>query len=37
MVPLSNPKEITFRPLPKQWEAWQYLEDDLTFEVLFGG
>lgn len=30
-------REITFKPLPKQWVAWQFLEDDETFELLFGG
>lgn len=29
--------QITFSPEPKQWVAWQYLNDDHTNEVLFGG
>ena len=29
--------EITIRPTKKQDEAWAYLEDDITTELLFGG
>lgn len=28
---------IQFKPEPKQYVAWQYLTDDVTNEVLFGG
>jgi len=28
---------INFKPLPKQWEALQFLNDDSTTEVLYGG
>jgi hypothetical protein len=31
------PKDITFRPSPKQFEAWQYLTDDVTTEIGYGG
>lgn len=40
MPPFSKPqepKQITFKPLPKQWVAWQFLEDDEILEVLYGG
>lgn len=36
-VKKEDRREITFKPLPKQWVAWQFLEDDETFELLFGG
>jgi len=28
---------ISFEPLPKQHQAWQYLQDETTNEILFGG
>jgi len=28
---------LTFKPLPKQFVAWQLLSDDLTTELLYGG
>lgn len=28
---------IDFKPLKKQWHAWQYLNDNETTEVLYGG
>lgn len=29
--------DIKFKPTKKQYEAWEYLNDDITTEVLFGG
>lgn len=29
--------EINWKPLPKQFKAWEYLNDNETSEVLFGG
>lgn len=33
-VPSHN---IQFKPLPKQHLAWQYLTDDKTRNILYGG
>lgn len=32
-----EPVTIRFDLLPKQWEAWDALDDDTTFEVVYGG
>jgi len=34
---MSKELTINFKPLPRQVEAWTYLNDDTTTEVLFGG
>lgn len=34
---LSNSLQITFKPTPKQDQAWEILQDKTTNEILFGG